>query len=171
MAMLADGLLLIAALTAATYCVVLSRRLSRLSGLDEGLGKAIVDLSERSEAMKNALAEARGANEAAARDLRGALREAEAVEARLNALTAAASTAADEREAFGESAPSDEPETHEPGFENAPPAYDEAVRGGTDPLREAMNVIDRAPPGEEDEAFANRLVDALSTLQTNGARR
>lgn len=162
MALLADGLLLLAALTAAAYCVVLSRRLSRLSGLDEGLGKAIVDLSERVDVMNAALADARGANESAARELRAALRDADDAATRLKALAAETQRA----EAMADSGEfSDEPAV---GAEDAPqpaPTYDETIRTGADPLLETMNVIDRTPPGEDDEVFANRLVDALSSLQ------
>ena len=57
MSLIADGLLLIAAGSAAVYCAILSRRLSRLSGLDAGLGKAIVSLTSRVDEMKTALAD------------------------------------------------------------------------------------------------------------------
>ncbi|MEO1613348.1 MAG: hypothetical protein AAFU55_13500, partial [Pseudomonadota bacterium] len=147
--------------------------LSRLSGLDQGVGRAIVELTERVDVMNAALAEARGANEVAARDLRVVLREAEIAERRLK--TAIAEAARSKREA--ETDPGEDVEratevqdeqwrapkmTYPPADE--PVAYDEAERPATDPLRETMNVIDRAPPGEEDEVFANRLVDALSSL-------
>ena len=65
---LADGLLIIAALGASFYCMVLGRRLANFASVDKGLGGAIATLALQVEDMKTALNEARaGSNEAAER--------------------------------------------------------------------------------------------------------
>lgn len=57
MALIADGLLIATALTAALYCAILSRRLRRLANADEGLGARIKALHEAVEETRAALAE------------------------------------------------------------------------------------------------------------------
>ncbi|MEM8791498.1 MAG: hypothetical protein AAGE80_07760 [Pseudomonadota bacterium] len=63
MDLIADGLLVLAALAASLYCWVLSRRLRRLTQLDKGLGAAISSLSEQVEEMQTALAQSKEAIE------------------------------------------------------------------------------------------------------------
>lgn len=53
MELMADGLLIATALTAALYCIVLSRRLKRLSSTEEGLGGQIVALNGAVEDRKS----------------------------------------------------------------------------------------------------------------------
>ena len=57
MTLIADILLIAGALGAAFYCFVLSRRLSRFTSLEDGVGGAIAGLSrqvaEMTEAMKS----------------------------------------------------------------------------------------------------------------------
>lgn len=55
MSMIADGLLLFAAITAALYCHLLSRRLKRLGDTDKGLGGVISTLTIQVDEMKAAL--------------------------------------------------------------------------------------------------------------------
>jgi hypothetical protein len=55
MAMISDGLLLLAALTAAFYCRVLAIRLRRLGRTDKGLGGAISALNYQVDDMKATL--------------------------------------------------------------------------------------------------------------------
>ncbi|MCB1366713.1 MAG: hypothetical protein KDK00_03030 [Rhodobacteraceae bacterium] len=55
MSMIADGLLLFAAMTAALYCHLLSRRLKRLGDTDKGLGGVISTLTIQVDQMKAAL--------------------------------------------------------------------------------------------------------------------
>lgn len=248
MNLIADGLLLIAAASAAIYCAILSRRLSRLSGLDDGLGKAIVSLSSRADELKAALADAKrttekaqdalrlqvdlaarqaedlatlieqaagvakafgdtegaerreadiAAAEAAAEKLVEAARAAaETVEARVldpesaeftAGLTAAPAEDATETTAASvaaeESAPVAEPAVEEvvareaaPEPEPAAVAAAESVERPTAPkpaqrksLADSLDVIRRARDADDDEAFAARLVDALSALQPAGA--
>lgn len=252
MNLIADGLLLIAAASAAIYCAILSRRLSRLSGLDDGLGKAIVSLSSRADELKAALADAKrttekaqdalrlqvdlaarqaedlatlieqaagvakalgdtegaerreadiAAAEAAAEKLVEAARAAaETVEARVldpesaeftAGLTAAPAEDVAETPAASvaasvtaeESAPVAEPAAEEvvvreaaPEPEPAAVAASESVERPAAPkpaprksLADSLDVIRRARDADDDEAFAARLVDALSALQPAGA--
>jgi hypothetical protein len=55
MTLIADGLLLAAALTAAFYCRILAIRLRRLGRTDQGLGGAISALNFQVDAMKETL--------------------------------------------------------------------------------------------------------------------
>ena len=76
MNIIADGILIIAAIAATGYCAVLSRRLARLNGLDQGLGQAIVSLSQRVDDMTAALGEAKKSAAAMSKDLETGVREA-----------------------------------------------------------------------------------------------
>ena len=58
MEMIADILLISGALGAGLYCVVLSRRLSRFTNLEKGVGGAIAVLSSQVDDMTKALEEA-----------------------------------------------------------------------------------------------------------------
>ncbi|MEM8741700.1 MAG: hypothetical protein AAGE13_09405 [Pseudomonadota bacterium] len=62
MALIADGLVIAAALTAAVYCMVLSRRIRRLASLDGGLGQAIAQLNRQVDGMQEALGAAKRAS-------------------------------------------------------------------------------------------------------------
>ncbi|MEM1313163.1 MAG: hypothetical protein AAGI51_01305 [Pseudomonadota bacterium] len=90
MTLIADGLLIAAALTAAMYCHVLSRRLRRLRDMDGGVGAAIATLSDQVDAMRGALAAARSQSAAATRTMTETTARAEAAAARLELLIAAA---------------------------------------------------------------------------------
>ncbi len=59
MDLIADGLLFLGALTASLYCLVLSRRLRRLTQTEDGMGKVITTLSDQVEDMQAALAAAK----------------------------------------------------------------------------------------------------------------
>jgi hypothetical protein len=89
MALIADGLLIAAALTAAAYCMVLARRVQALSSLDRGLGAAIAQLSAQVEGMQEALAQAKRATGASVRDLKTLTARAEMAAGRLELLLAA----------------------------------------------------------------------------------
>lgn len=56
MALISDLLLLTAAIAAAVYCRILSKRLKRLSDTDTGLGGAITTLSMQTDELKQMLA-------------------------------------------------------------------------------------------------------------------
>ncbi len=76
---IADMLLLAAAFGAAFYCMILSRRLTRLNSVDKGLGGAIAVLSAQVDDLTKALAEAREGSEATAERLASLMSEAEAM--------------------------------------------------------------------------------------------
>lgn len=69
MDLIADGSLFLAAVVASTYCLILSRRLRRLTQMDGGLGKAITNLSAEVDEMSAALETVKRSTEAAANDL------------------------------------------------------------------------------------------------------
>lgn len=86
---LSDLLLFAAALGAGGYCFILSRRLTRLSSFDKGLGGAIAVLSAQVDDMTRALAEAReGSDETVAR-LSNVMKEAEELASDLEVMLAA----------------------------------------------------------------------------------
>ncbi|WP_127559769.1 DUF6468 domain-containing protein [Nioella ostreopsis] len=72
----ADALLILASLGAAVFCLVLSRRLTRLSSIDNGLGGAIAVLSAQVDDMNKALAEMKTGTESSAGRLDALNREA-----------------------------------------------------------------------------------------------
>ena len=158
----ADGVLGLATIAAAAYCVILSRRLSRLNGLDDGLGKAIVSLSDQVEALKTALREAKSATERASGDLAAQIAAAEATSQRLAAQVSVTEDGASNGRPAG---PSDEREaataatspltSGDGGEDDAIPP--EAI--------ETLDVIRKSPDTEDDDAFAAKLVGALSSLQ------
>lgn len=86
MDLIADGLLLLGALTASLYCLVLSRRLRQLTQTENGLGKVITTLSQQVEDMQVALSSAKQAVEAAGGDLAKQTSQAERVKRGLEEL-------------------------------------------------------------------------------------
>ncbi|MEM9043661.1 MAG: hypothetical protein AAGC81_03120 [Pseudomonadota bacterium] len=86
MDLIADGLLVLAALVASLYCWVLSRRLRRLTQLDQGLGAAISSLSEQVEEMQTALAQSKESIEARTTLLASLTKEADQSISRLDSV-------------------------------------------------------------------------------------
>lgn len=86
---ISDLLLLAAALGAGGYCLILSKRLTRLSSIDKGLGGAIAVLSAQVDDMTKVLAEARGASEASAERLSSLMKKAEVLSADLEMMLGA----------------------------------------------------------------------------------
>jgi hypothetical protein len=84
-----DLLLVTASLGAAAYCMVLSRRLSRLGSFDKGIGSAIAVLSAQVEEMKAALGEAKAGSDGAGRQLKDLVRQAQDISAELEMMIAA----------------------------------------------------------------------------------
>lgn len=93
MELIADGVLILAALAAMAYCMVLSRRLRRLTELDGGLGAAITALSREVDHLSGALAEAKTATTDSATDLSTQCRAAHVAARRLEALVKSANKA------------------------------------------------------------------------------
>jgi hypothetical protein len=85
----ADILLMTASLGAAAYCMILSRRLTRLGSFDKGIGSAIAVLSAQVEEMKTALGEAKAGSEGAGKQLNDLVRQAREISAELEMMIAA----------------------------------------------------------------------------------
>ncbi|MEM1274930.1 MAG: hypothetical protein AAGH74_00245 [Pseudomonadota bacterium] len=91
MDLIADGLLVLAALVASLYCWVLSRRLRRLTQLDQGLGAAISSLSEQVEEMQTTLAQSKESIEVRTTLLANLTKEADQAIRRLDSAIKSAS--------------------------------------------------------------------------------
>jgi hypothetical protein len=89
MALIADILLVAGALSAGLYCLVLSRRLTRFTDLEKGVGGAVAVLSAQVDDMTKALASARSAAGVSAESLQEMTIRAETVAERLEILLAA----------------------------------------------------------------------------------
>lgn len=74
---------------AAIYCLILSRRLSRLTSFDKGIGGAIAVLSAQVDEMKAALAEARRGSDGAGNHLQDLVRQARDISGELELMIAA----------------------------------------------------------------------------------
>lgn len=88
MEFLADILLIAGALGAGIYCVVLSRRLSRFTDLESGVGGAIATLSSQVDDMTKALERSRKSSSDSAASLSVLTGRAEGVAQRLELLVA-----------------------------------------------------------------------------------
>jgi len=88
MELIANVLLAAGAFGAAVYCLVLSRRLSRFTQLENGMGGAIAVLSAQVDDMTRALGQAQTAAGDQTARLEGLTRRAEAAAARLDLLVA-----------------------------------------------------------------------------------
>ena len=89
MTLIADILLIAGALGAAFYCFVLSRRLSRFTSLEDGVGGAIAGLSRQVAEMTEALDRAHGEAKTSAGSLEDSTRRAEAAARKLDLMLAA----------------------------------------------------------------------------------
>lgn len=88
MGFVADILLIAAALGATFYCFVLSRRLSRFTDLEQGVGGAIATLSSQVDDMTKTLKSAQGSASASANSLGALTGKAEDAARRLELLVA-----------------------------------------------------------------------------------
>ena len=88
MELIADILLVAGSFGAAVYCYVLSRRLTRFTTLESGMGGAIAVLSAQVDDMTVALEQARGAANGSAESLEALTARGEAVARRLELLVA-----------------------------------------------------------------------------------
>lgn len=89
MSLIADTLMIAGALGAAFYCYVLSRRLSRFTSLEDGVGGAVASLSQQVAEMTQALDRAQGEAKASAASLEDSTRRAEAAARKLELMLAA----------------------------------------------------------------------------------
>jgi hypothetical protein len=88
MGLIADILLIAGALGAAVYCLVLARKLSRLTGLESGMGGAIAVLSGQVDDMTRVLAGAQAAAQTSSERLGQLTARAEETARRLELLLA-----------------------------------------------------------------------------------
>ena len=92
----ADILMILASAGAAIYCLILSRRLSRLTSFDKGIGGAIAVLSAQVDDMQTALAQAKAGSEGAGRHLKDLVHQAKDISGELELMIAACHDFADE---------------------------------------------------------------------------
>jgi hypothetical protein len=92
----ADILMILASFGAAIYCWVLSRRLSRLTSFDTGIGGAIAVLSAQVDDMKSALSEAKAGSDGAGSHLNDLVRQARDISGELELMIAACHDFAEE---------------------------------------------------------------------------
>lgn len=148
----ADILIIFASLGAMAYCMILSRRLSRLTSFDKGLGGAIAVMSSQVDEMKAALKEVKSGSDGAGVELQDLVHQAREISSELEMMIAACHDFAEEAISVqampqdGDGSPADETapmETDASG--GAPPD------GGVTPMfgsRRAPAERD-APPTEE----------------------
>ena len=111
------------ALAAAFYCMVLSRRLSKFTGLDQELGSAIAVMSGQVDEMTKVLREARESSQDSSIKLEEITGRAEAVAEKLEVLMAALHDIPDTVE------PDVEQDTPESGIEEEGPGENETEDG------------------------------------------
>ncbi len=92
----ADILMISASAGAAVYCLILSRRLSRLTSFDKGIGGAIAVLSAQVDEMKAALSDAKAGSDGASHHLQDLVRQARDISGELELMIAACHDFAEE---------------------------------------------------------------------------
>ncbi|GAB1379232.1 hypothetical protein [Pararhodobacter aggregans] len=112
---LSDLLLTAASIGAATYCVILSRRLKALGSLEGGMGSAIAVLSAQVDDLARSLRSAQEATGRAGGRLDGQTARAEAVARKLELLVASMHDLPEEATAPAPRAPGPRPPTPWPG--------------------------------------------------------
>ncbi len=88
MSLIADILLIAGAIAAAFYCFILSRRLSRFTNLENGMGGAVAVLSVQVDEMTKALEEAQRTSRGSAESLEQLTTRAEAAASRIELILA-----------------------------------------------------------------------------------
>jgi hypothetical protein len=96
LAPIADLLMIAASAGAGIYCLVLSRRLSRLTSFDKGIGGAIAVLSAQVDDMKQALSDAKTGSDSASAQLQDLVRQARDISGELELMVAACHDFAEE---------------------------------------------------------------------------
>lgn len=189
MDLIADGVLILSALVAAVYCMVLSRRLRRLMRTEGGLGEAISAMSRQADELSRALAAAKSANEESASRLHAEVAAAREAQAQLVAAMERADIAVRAADAAAHAVETARPAPAPNPFEHASPqvAPDEPRAEPAHPPSEAVGrVVPKAKveapqtgPGgrsldgvisayldshrdQDEESVAQRLVAALT---------
>jgi hypothetical protein len=88
MSLIADFLLISGALCAGVYCLILSKRLSRFTDLEKGMGGAVAVLSVQVDDLTKALERSQIAAQRSAKSLYDTTARAEAASARLELMLA-----------------------------------------------------------------------------------
>lgn len=135
MEMIADGLLIAGALTAAFYCWVLSSRVKGLADLDNGLGSAIAALSTQVDEMQSALKAARSVNDTTAIELDEATTRAAEVSKKLSLLIASSEEMIKSSEPKAKKSPSARIEKF-PTKQRAKPSIEQIIRDEENSERE-----------------------------------
>lgn len=139
----ADILVILASLGAMTYCWILSRRLSRLTSFDKGLGGAIAVMSSQVDEMKAALQEAKSGTDGAGTQLSDLVHQAREISSELEMMIAACHDFAEE--AF--SVQSERGEDQEP---KGPPSNESAAPPeGVAPIFGSRRAVPESEPVTE----------------------
>lgn len=126
----ADILIIFASLGAMAYCMVLSRRLSRLTSFDKGLGGAIAVMSSQVDEMKAALREAKSGSDGAGNHLTDLVHQAREISSELEMMIAACHDFAEEAISVQAPDPQDAPmlaEVSEQPDQGTPQSVDDDV--------------------------------------------
>lgn len=154
----ADILIIFASLGAMAYCMVLSRRLSRLTSFDKGLGGAIAVMSSQVDEMKAALREAKSGSDGAGSQLNDLVHQAREISSELEMMIAACHDFAEEAISVQAPDPQDTPmpqEINEQPHENTPDLMDEGVTPMFGSRRAAADRVQDEPTPVE-PLFARR---------------
>ena len=148
----ADFLVILASLGAMAYCMVLSRRLSRLTSFDKGLGGAIAVMSAQVDEMKAVLLEAKAGSDGAENQLNNLVHQARDISSELEMMIAACHDFAEE--AISVQAPTGEAQVApdlSPEKEDSVPTEADMVENSAAPRFS----LRRSTPKLEEEASAS----------------
>lgn len=140
----ADILVILASLGAMGYCMVLSRRLNRLTSFDKGLGGAIAVMSSQVDEMKAALREAKAGSDGAGKQLHDLVHQARDISTELEMMIAACHDFAEEAIAAQTTEP-EENSTVEPAPEPLQSAEPEPEPVPESPPSEEASLSDVTP--------------------------
>lgn len=149
----ADILLMTASLGAAAYCMILSRRLTKLGSFDKGIGSAIAVMSAQVEEMKTALGEAKAGSDGAGTHLNDLVRQAREISAELEMMIAACHDFAETAIDVQSRPDADAPERAADRAMSKPDAIGEPLDDHDDVL--FVSTVDRAA-GDESPMFGSR---------------
>ena len=158
---LADLLMIAASAGAALYCLVLSRRLTRLTSFDSGIGGAIAVLSAQVDEMKAALAEAKAGTEASGMQLQDLVGQARDIAGELELMIAACHDFAEEALVAQAPAPVADPaaDRSEPGVAAARPRVETVV-----PEPAVAASVPDDPPRAPSPVFGTRRLSAAEPV-------
>lgn len=148
MELVIDLAIALAALLAAAYCMVLSRRLQALTRLDGDVGKAIAVLSQQIDALTKALQQAESTNTQASSTLGTQIERADAAARRLELMMAA-----------------------NRGNDASPPQTDEATSVSTKHVETTDSTADFAPFGRAGGRNADARPRVLRHREPYGVTR